>query len=929
MSEPVETAPSFPPERTLPPFHPLHCPREFDRLKIFLETSPKTILFGDDGLGPSADPNRPFGSFLAPARFEGNTLNGRVVYDLARIASQNPRPLDYLSSSEIAAFRSAAERFLDEALPEGRMAPEEKALRRSFALPDPDLEPDAYWTYGPESDRRLVVLWGVELKRSTSLPPIHHDALDGYAGPTVVEKLREMPAVELQRRALSHILESNHPLKAFLAVRTIGEDGQPVLRYGDKDLPAKAAKPFSFLHESTYQRFVGAAEQFTAGTHPNAAAQTAEESMRSGFRVPPFDKKSPDYANLGSPLAPRPVVLIPPDFDPANGIPLLDISGAPVASADPLAPRAGGERREGLATAWRRHVLAMWITGATLGGIALVVLGILGAIFYSLDSSPPRVVREPATPDQQSVRLVFSEPLLDWQMEESEPPSVEIRQQGRSLAISGISLVDEASAVEITLAESMELGGEYLLLVEGFADQSLKGNTMPLTEVLFSYAPTPKLGTITAGAINSRLELVFSTPLDRESLGGAFFEIEGVELRGRPQLRDESVVLLESQESLLPDGEYVLTVEGVTSAFGRLMEPVRERRFIFKDNRAPVITEVVANVHPTLTILKPDERLVETSFTPEAVSLSTPQGPVKVYLVAVNADEPDDIVVLHDPIAVQGQERPEVTIDVSGLKDKGGNAPRFAEGGSYHYRGRLPSGAPEVAPRRSPDAEEPVVLYFEGPWNAEQLKQASYTLRPMYDHDGAMEVDEEDPPIELRREPQIALELPESPLTLRASGSMMTTEVVVEPEHPLDQHTWYRLEVRGARDPYGLLSEGDSLAVEFQTSGIVVPVQNFVSAAITGGNRRQVTIRLSPDRLTEHARDASRYVLTPELAIERIETRPGLAPEYTSTVILHLARPIAAGQEIRLRRMRTIEGVSLDSPDIVVDQPLGSDIFGP
>ena len=236
----------FPPERPVPPFLPLYCPAEYDRLKVYPETGPKTILFGSAGLGPGSDPQRPFGSFLAPLRLEGTLTEGSIVYDVEAIAGQDPRPLDYLAASEIEAFRSAAERFLDAALPTGDLLPAERALRTCLRLPNPDREPECYWTYGPETDRRLLIFWGVERDQGTSLPPISHEALPGASGATVLSKLREMPPQEKQRRALRMLLATGHPLAEFFAARKVGPDGQAVLVYGGQGSSGKAGQADAF-----------------------------------------------------------------------------------------------------------------------------------------------------------------------------------------------------------------------------------------------------------------------------------------------------------------------------------------------------------------------------------------------------------------------------------------------------------------------------------------------------------------------------------------------------------------------------------------------------------------------------------------------------------------------------------------------------------
>lgn len=918
MSDPA-SPPSLPTERSIPPYQPVRCPAAYDAQKLFLETSPRTILFGDAGLGPSNDPNRPLRSFLAPARFEGRTLQGRVVYDLSAIEGQDPRPLDYLPASEIAAFRSAAERFLDPARDDGPLPLQERALRQHLVLPDPDLEPEAYWTYGPENDRRLLILWGVEEKRGTSLPPIGHPALPGGATATVADKLRETPPAETQRHALRDILETGHPLKRFLAVRQIGADGKPVLKYAGKTFPERKAKPFSFLHAWTFKAFASAARDFQGGNLGDPGSRDASQSLRATLRVPRFHKQSPHYRNLGSALNPQPVAVLPPDFDPSDGIPLVSQS-KPKPNADPLAAdEPAGE--PGLVEAWRPYVMPAWLSGGIAAVAVAVVLALVGLGYYSLDSVPPGLAQDPLTPGERTVRLVFDEPLREWLDGDEEPetvPRIEIRAQGRRLPITTTALLDGGHVVELELAEAMNLGGEYQLSLEGMRDTSVRGNRAPLSETFFTYAPTPVLKSISAGRTDTQLELVFNTPIDRGSLSSAYFAVDGLDLRERVQLRNEREVILESTQSLEPGGEYGLTAEGVVSALGREMEPVEGRTFRFKDNRPPVVTAVEADIHPTLTILTVDERLAEASLLPEAVRLSVLEGELTVHQIGLNANDSAEVIVLHDPILTAGGGRPEVTITLLGLRDEGGNSPVFAGDNRYQYRGRPVTSPPEIGTRQAPEPSEPVVVYFEGPWERSALQEATYRLR-LRDAEDAAE-------LAFSRPPVVGYDVPSTPITLRSGGSMLGTEVTLDPQQPLDELAWYTLEISGARGPYGLAGNDQPIVVQFQTSGVRTPVQNFVSAEVAGENRREITLRLTPDRLIADATNPDNYVLEPAREIVGVSARPGRKPDYTDTVVLELADPLAPQQTLQLRRMQTEEG-PLGSPPLTVEQPPGANVF--
>jgi hypothetical protein len=152
--------------RTLPP--------EVRELK-----SPYFLLRAFDGLGSYftaenhpivASHHEPLCRFLADARLVETNGARSVRYYFGRAVAETARPMEFLPQSEIDGFAAAVRAFYAKAHTLApRVVAHEKSLRANFRLPDPDLEPDAYWVYGPAHDRRLLILWGVERKAGTSL----------------------------------------------------------------------------------------------------------------------------------------------------------------------------------------------------------------------------------------------------------------------------------------------------------------------------------------------------------------------------------------------------------------------------------------------------------------------------------------------------------------------------------------------------------------------------------------------------------------------------------------------------------------------------------------------------------------------------------------------------------------------------------------
>ena len=138
---------------------------------IFRTLDGTGTYFTAENLPIVLSPKEPLSRFLAPARVVEAGGVRSISYDLAAIQLDTARPMEFLPQSEIDAFAEAVRAFYDKAHEAAqRIVPYEKRLRAHFRLPDPELEADAYWVYGPAHDRRLLILWGCELKAGTSLP---------------------------------------------------------------------------------------------------------------------------------------------------------------------------------------------------------------------------------------------------------------------------------------------------------------------------------------------------------------------------------------------------------------------------------------------------------------------------------------------------------------------------------------------------------------------------------------------------------------------------------------------------------------------------------------------------------------------------------------------------------------------------------------
>lgn len=111
-----------------------------------------------------------------------------VSYKLSKVQSKTLRPLKSITHPELKALSLAAKNFYN---PSKNTTKFEKSLRKAFRLPDPQLEPEAYYLWGSKKSPKLLVIWGVEKVPGTSLPiivdPSHEQ---GSNTETIVEKLK-------------------------------------------------------------------------------------------------------------------------------------------------------------------------------------------------------------------------------------------------------------------------------------------------------------------------------------------------------------------------------------------------------------------------------------------------------------------------------------------------------------------------------------------------------------------------------------------------------------------------------------------------------------------------------------------------------------------------------------------------------------------
>jgi hypothetical protein len=598
--------------------------------------SPYFLFRTPDGLGSYftaenlplvASPHEPLSRFLASARLvESNTLRS-IRYSFGPAVVETARPMEFLPQSEIDAFAAAVRAFYARARPSSpRVVPHEKGLRAHFRLPDPDLEPDAYWVYGPVHDRRLLILWGAERKAGTSLPLAPDAELKIPAGPTLLEKLqsRVMNWPARQREALRFALEPAEPISRFLARPAVDQAGSPAgVSCQGRTFPAKRLRPLRRVFTSECAAFERAARAYY--DRAQAEESTAyEKEIRQAFRLPDPDSAAHAYLLVGR----RPLIVLDGRENRESTLPLIDHPLVPAASVAPTLEAAPGDgpfvvatSQESPASTVAAKLRARSISSAfVIGAAAAAVLAVAAAGFatwrLSSDRSPPRVVESadfPAAVDARHVVVQFSKPI--------DPHSIQLGTAGPVSFAFG----DDAAQIEsadpdkkdpsrVLLGTSALTDGKtYHLTVDRLSDRG--GNRLAeATSVSFKYLDTvaPELTTVSAGENLNQLILVFSKPVSEASIArGGNYSVFALEAGGEggaqriasgrldPEDKTGRTVILESVRDFVGNQPYRLeSMAGVTDASvskNPVALPPKGLDFPYRDVLPPRIRSLTAS----------------------------------------------------------------------------------------------------------------------------------------------------------------------------------------------------------------------------------------------------------------------------------------------------------------------------------------------
>lgn len=559
-----------------------------DRVDSFLERDNARLLLS---------PKEPLSRFLAPAKLVsgGSGGEGRIEYDLSAYPLETFAPLKAVPTSLMRELREAVEAFYTRADDSSlRVSAHERELRRAFRVPDPDLEPDAYWVYGPREDRRLLILWGCEAKAGTSLPLRSEKGRTGLLGKLAD---REMGWQERQQEALRLIAEKDLPLSRFIGEPTYDRHGKTTgLLLRGKKIPLAKLKPLRHISARETTAFETAAEAFYADAHDSAEGVSGyEKELRRSLKLPDPAKHPKAYFVHG-----RSLVILVSGHEPEKDClhPLADAAlGLPPAQTDEegrtvIPPTVADFLREHPTPVGRRIALG--------AAAALLLIGAVLAYIFTAPDRPPEIAEIIAQNDPRQVEVVFNMPVDT----DADDISAAFRLRGPTGAFKDIKSVQttpgDRSRVRMEVA-AMQEGREYILLPRDIVARDRSRTPMPAgTEHPFRFEDTlpPELGLVSADPADARrLILVFNEPVDPRSVSRGGFEVAGFNVREARVADERPEQVRLTVDRPFEDGlEYSLVVRELRDASSNrnpIEEPIRAE-FRYLDRIPPAIEDVHA-----------------------------------------------------------------------------------------------------------------------------------------------------------------------------------------------------------------------------------------------------------------------------------------------------------------------------------------------
>lgn len=850
----------------------------------------------------------PLSAYLAEAHLEAGTAERKsfsVRYLIPEEIGPSAVPFDTISGALLAEFEAAVMRFLGRS-GERRFSPHEQALRESFRVPDPDLEPDCYWMYGTPGERKLLILWGCEKKENTSIP-LAPGA--NRPGKNLLDWLRskQMGWAGKQREMIRSLRDTRHPLREFIALPVFDRSGG--LRgytLGDKDYPVNAFRKARHVTARSVDRFAAVASAFyeELGEQGDQLGDGQRE-LREALKFPDWEKRPDLLLRRGADFA----VVLPDDLKEEESLHLCpsEARGLPPMiendRGDKVVPPTFLERLRERVTPVKLYASA----GVAAGVLLFIAMGILYAMS---DRSPPELLEVLATSEPDRLLAVFDEAVLPrsllWSSEEN--PRFRVRAvTGMVHEVEGVEIShDRDNTVELRIAPPMQDGGEYSLVVRDIVDTSWHRNQMQEPQSLMFVwldKDPPALERVSAEGSNDRdLLLFFNKALEEASATRPVnYRIEGFRILGASfHMDDPSVVRLSAERDprstppgadtgFLHLGEYEIEISGIRDATvsrNPLPDSVR-KVFVFEDIVPPRVTRVDASENQWTLTVEFSERLDQTSAESTGhYFLTAEDGTVLSIETARLAANGRSVILTTAPLYPNVQ----YTLKVHGVRDA---SPRRNEmvdpvAHTFNYRGRLDQTAPMIEEVTIADDLLEIVVVFN-----EQVRPETAEEHTNYSIPGFSG--------------QI--------MDVRRLGSG-NRRFLLRLSSPLPQAEVLRLSVSGVKDRVGNVAESASLA--FQVPGVIWMDATLQALSAEVLSPTRIRLRFNDQVTNNSATRLENWRLPEPHIVENVVLDGG-----RSEVVLELSPeyPLPAGSlQIEARNMRMF--TDPDTPQATIRFPV-------
>lgn len=833
--------------------------------------------------------HEPLGTILAPLITKDEGKSGKLEYDLSALEAANPEKLTYLPESLRAELSAAVEHFLAPVKTGAqKMSDHEKRLRAAFKLPDPDLESDAYWLYGPVDDRRLMIIWGCEFRQNSSLPLSDPDP----NRPGVLEKLSAKAPTwrQTQDAAVRLVREKQLPLAAFLATAATGASGEieSYLLKGKK-IPAKECQPVSGKIPSAFVDALQAAAQAQLELAlPDSEYSEYAKSLIKSLALPDPEQLQQRYLKTKSGIF---VVLDGLEEEAQCLLPTGDMrlnvpASTKAADGTVLMTETVVEKLRKIAKKPSR--LPYYAATAA----ALCAIAGLGAFILS-DTNPPQLKEVVTSQDPSSVVLLFNERLAEESLSDWQNAFTLQSDRGHFLPVTA-AVFEPGSrnkAVRLSLATPLN-EAYYTAIVRGVSD--LRGNTAEeVMDKRFEFRDTTLFALLRISAHPTeaaRLILDFNKPVLERSVRPGNFQITGFRVLEAALAPGNTRVILTTEQRFEHGLAYSLRVEDLRDATAN-ENPISEslHRFEFRDIIPPEVIRVAA---------EQNQITVQVAFS-KAVDPVSAENPANYSIFYLNATGGESQVpirtlqLLADQQAVNLYTAQPLThgvayqLRISNIADTA-NPPNILPQRDplpFTFRGVLDQTPPAIAQVRTVRGEnDRILISFNKPvTTASALRTQHFTV--------------ETADVEVT-----AVHATSSP-----------TEFVIEVSPRLPTSAAHRISVTGVEDFLGNRLREPIQSRPFAAEGPTEPMSNnlqdLITSAETRQNGTQVVIhfqQIADDWtiIPARAADPRNYRFSVPVEIASIVLEPEHAP-VRITLQLSPQTPLPRGRHsITLRNMR-------------------------